>query len=224
MEELHSQECVGLSWRWQILSQVVHPRERVKAMTVFNIEGFRLSAQQKRLWHLLQQHQLFPAQMTISLEGKLDRASLVQAVQRVFSRHESLRTGFYRVPDMKFPLQVIAEEAALLWQDEDISSVAHAEQNRSLTEFAQREVALLLSGQEKPVWRIVLIRRAPCHFLLLLTLSSLCADKASLSNLYSEIFQAYRTILLKEELQEEEVVQYVQYVDWQYELQAEEGE
>jgi amino acid adenylation domain-containing protein len=193
-------------------------------MTVFNVEGFRLSAQQKRLWPLLQHHQIGPAQMVISLEGKLDHASLVQAVQHVFYRHESLRTGFYRMPDMKFPLQVIAEEVALLWKDEDISTFSPNEQNQSLAEFAQREVAPLLPDQEKPSWRVVLIRRAPCHSLLLLTLSPLCADRASLSNLYSEIFQEYRTILLKEERQEEEVVQYVQYVDWQYELQTEESE
>lgn len=192
-------------------------------MTAFNIEGFRISEQQKRLWLLLQQNRKHYFQMMLCLKGRIEQAILVKAVKHVFNRHEILRTSFCRVPDVKFPLQVIAEEAPLFWVEEDISTCSSDEQSICLAEIRQREVTLLSTNLEEPVWRIILVKCSPLQHALLFTLSPLCVDKISCDNLYCEITQQYQAMLQNKAPQEEEVVQYVQYAEWQHDIQSEES-
>src|SRR4051794_6040640 len=80
------------------------------------IEGLRLSPQQKHVWGL-QQHdraQAYRAQVVVSIDGRLDVAGLIAAVEQVIERHEILRTTFCCVPGMTIPLQIINESSEAL--------------------------------------------------------------------------------------------------------------
>lgn len=69
------------------------------------IEGFRLSPQQRRLW--LRGAREARVSATIRVEGDVDELSLRSAVTRVAQRHEALRTRFVVPPAGEMPVQVI---------------------------------------------------------------------------------------------------------------------
>ncbi|HWF05355.1 MAG TPA: condensation domain-containing protein, partial [Candidatus Angelobacter sp.] len=72
-------------------------------------EGFRLSPQQRRLWHLRESHaeQAFGAQCAVTLTGTLDAGRLAQAVARVAMRYEILRTSFGFLEGTSVPVQIV---------------------------------------------------------------------------------------------------------------------
>ncbi|HEX6096631.1 MAG TPA: amino acid adenylation domain-containing protein [Thermoanaerobaculia bacterium] len=70
-----------------------------------NLEGFRLSPQQRRLWLWGAAHARVSA--AIRVEGRVDEVALRTAVSRVAERHEALRTRFVVPPAAELPLQVI---------------------------------------------------------------------------------------------------------------------
>ena len=79
-------------------------------------EGFRLSPQQRRLWHL---HETYPAsafgtQCTVALTGVLDAGCLAQAVARVSARYEILRTSFGFLEGTSVPVQIVNGSAPRL--------------------------------------------------------------------------------------------------------------
>ena len=77
------------------------------------VEGFRLSPQQRHLWSLRQDDGSLPyhAQCAILIEGILDRALLDAALRTLFDRYEILRTTFRVDPGTLIPLQSVSAEA-----------------------------------------------------------------------------------------------------------------
>src|SRR4028119_1108627 len=74
-------------------------------------EGFRLSPQQKRLWQLqTSQNTAYRTQGIVLIEGPLQAARLLAALQQVVDRNEILRTTFHRRSGMALAVQVIAED------------------------------------------------------------------------------------------------------------------
>src|SRR3954453_10481183 len=78
------------------------------------IEGFRLSPQQRWLWHLREEagagSDPYHAGAILRIAGDLDRQVLERAVGTVVQRHEILRTGFVTLAGMSLPLQVVRPE------------------------------------------------------------------------------------------------------------------
>src|SRR5438105_11564642 len=85
------------------------------------IAGFRLSAQQERLWSQQSGLETCRAQCAVLLEGPLQSVRLKQAVQKVVSRHEILRTAFQKQSGMKTPFQVIRDSSDVVWKTVDVS-------------------------------------------------------------------------------------------------------
>src|SRR6476661_8374808 len=85
------------------------------------IEGFRLSPQQRRLWLLDGHACALRSQCAVLFEGPLDPARVVESLRVVVCRHEILRTTFRGLPGMEVPLQVITEQATSKFYYEDIS-------------------------------------------------------------------------------------------------------
>ena len=71
-------------------------------------EGYRLSPQQRRLWQLDHDGDVYRAQCGIQLEGELDVPRLRRALDHVVRRHEILRTNFRYTPGLKIPVPVTA--------------------------------------------------------------------------------------------------------------------
>src|SRR5438105_2738167 len=88
------------------------------------IAGFRLSVQQGRLWSQQSSPETCRAQCAVLLEGPLQSVRLQQAVQKVVSRNEILRTVFQKQSGMKTPFQVIRDSSEVVWETVDVSGLS----------------------------------------------------------------------------------------------------
>ncbi|WP_199197336.1 non-ribosomal peptide synthetase [Chroococcidiopsis sp. CCALA 051] len=175
------------------------------------IEGYRLSPQQKHLW-LLQQsdRQTYRTQFALLIEGNLDIKTLEIALQKVVARHEILRTNFCFLPGMTIPLQVISDRSTVsiqyeICKDANIQKVfiERLKTPLDLTQSSLLDISLInLSSQQN---------------ILLISLPSLCADRANIDNFVRELSHLYTACLDDKELSDE-LTQYADISEWQNEL------
>lgn len=181
------------------------------------INGFRLSPQQKYLWLLQQDSPAYRVQSAISLEGILQTERLKKALEKVSDRHEIIRTSFQRKAGLKIPIQVISEHSSVSWNWVNSSEVNPQEQEAKLEEIFQQEKIAFFNFDRNHVWHLSLITLSSERHILLVSLPALCADSRTLKNLVQEISQCYAACLHGEEITDE-VVQYIQFSEWQNEL------
>jgi amino acid adenylation domain-containing protein/thioester reductase-like protein len=187
------------------------------------LQGFQLSPQQKKLWQLQQNSNVYFSQAVIVIEGIINLKILEEAVKKVIDRHEILRTNFCQRSGMSIPFQLINESNKITWQ-----SIAHSNLSRSEIEA---ELAKLLSSEKSAQFnldrdsllRLLLIKLNDNRYYLIITLPSLCADSQTINNLVGEISQSY-SLCLQEKNFLEEPVQYIQFSEWQNELSTEVAE
>ncbi|MBD1938356.1 non-ribosomal peptide synthetase [Microcoleus sp. FACHB-68] len=182
------------------------------------ITGFRLSPQQKYLWSLLQESPAYRAQCSLLIEGNLNQKTLKEALQAVINRHEILRTTFHRRPGVKVPIQVIESVTVPSWKFIDFTQSEPQDIQTKLQSILKEETSVNLEFDKSLLLRLSLIYLSENRYILIVSLPSLCADNRTLTNLAQEISQAYRACLQGEELSDEEIVQYVQFSEWQNEL------
>src|SRR5437764_13882873 len=96
------------------------------------LKGSHLSLQQARLWSLLQRSHAYHAQCVVLLEGRLRTKVLRDELQHMVKRHEILHTVFYRIPGMDEPMQVVAEDAELAYQEVSLEQLSSASQMAQL--------------------------------------------------------------------------------------------
>ncbi len=183
------------------------------------IEGFRLSPQQKYLWLLQQEDPGRPycTQCAVLIEGNLDTKILAAAVRNVFDRHEILRTTFICLPRMSIPVQVISDGSIPSIDGYDLTGCGPAEQKARIEALFQEARRLPFDFEKGPLARVSIVTLAPDKTMLLVTLSSLCADTASLGTLVRELSRAYSACVGCEELSGEPM-QYADLAEWQNEL------
>lgn len=155
-------------------------------------EGFRLSPSQERLWslQLAESETPYCAQCSILLDGPLDVPALRSSIASVIDRHEILRTSFQTLEGMNLPVQVISDKYSFSVDEHDFGCL------------------------EGCSVRVALTRLAPNKHVLVLSLPSLCSDRAGLHNLVREISRAYQRSLQGDELPEEPL-QYADLSEWQ---------
>jgi amino acid adenylation domain-containing protein/FkbM family methyltransferase len=183
-------------------------------------QGFRLSRQQKHLW-LLQQADdslAYRARCGVLIEGELDRKALEAAIENVCGRHEILRTSFCRLPGMSLPLQVVTDSAHPAVNIFDLSETAPQEQGARLETLFDELRQLRLDPGRAPQWQNFLAVLSREKHVLMFVLPALCADMSTLKNLVEEISHAYEAALGNREALNHEVVQYVQFSEWQNEI------
>jgi amino acid adenylation domain-containing protein len=183
------------------------------------IEGFRLSPQQRHLWSLQQADRSLPyhAQCAILIEGNLDTRILKDALQKIFDRHEILRTSFHCGPGMTEPLQTVGARAALSIDDYDLSSRDIIRQEAAIDTLYRQAGELAFEFATGPLLRVSLLTLAPERHMLLVNLSSLCADAASVENLVLELSRCYSACIDGAELSDEPL-QYADAAEWQNNL------
>ncbi|MEW5861364.1 MAG: condensation domain-containing protein, partial [Cyanobacteriota bacterium] len=184
------------------------------------INGFRLSPQQKYLWILQQDSGAYCAQYAILIEGNLKTTALKEAVQQIINRHEIFRTSFHREPGIKVPIQVVSDRIDVTsWCSINLSACNPQEQATKIEAILQEEKRSISTSEPTgSLLRASLITLSDDQHILIVTLPSLCADSWTLKNLVKEISQGYVANLQGEEIAEEEVVQYVQFSEWQNQL------
>jgi amino acid adenylation domain-containing protein/thioester reductase-like protein len=185
------------------------------------IEGFQLSPQQKRLWLLQQDSNIYVSQVAIFLEGILDIEVLQAATHKVVNRHEILRTNFHRRPGIKFPIQVIVETSTPSWCNLNLRNFNQQEQTLKIEELLQEERWLVPKLEKGALVRFSLLSLADNQHILIISLPSLCADSWTLKNLVKEISLSYALCLQGQDFLDEPV-QYIQFSEWQNELLEEE--
>ena len=178
--------------------------------------GFRLSAQQERLWS--QQAGTaspFWAESEILVEGPLDAAKLHDVIRGVVQRHEILRTVFHRQTGIKVPFQVILETHDFAWHTANLTGLVESGQREQLRSLvSQRDVGF--DPEAGPVLHAVLATLAAPKHALILSLPALCADVRTMQNLATEIGRAY----VDGFDESAEIMQYADVAAWQQELLA----
>jgi amino acid adenylation domain-containing protein len=181
------------------------------------IEGFRLSAQQKRLWALQQDSSTYRAQCAIQLSGRLETGVLKQALQSIINRHDILRTTFHRLPGMRIPIQVVADYASLVWREDDLTHLDASARELRVEEEIKEDGHRRFDFEQAPLLTTTLLKVSADDHVLILTLPALCADAHTLNNLTREISDFYAAGLKGEELPGDPL-QYAHYSEWQDEL------
>jgi amino acid adenylation domain-containing protein len=188
-----------------------------------SIQGYRLSPQQKRSWLLHQRATAYCAQCAIRVEGVLDRDRLRKAIHRVVSRHEILRTAFRRLPGKTTPVQSIGDDVQLTFADAGRIQLDSSEQSREIDSLLKMDRKQAWDFERGPLIRFLLAELSEQSHLLIITLPSICADAASLRSLVIEVSHWYAEGGEEKGRQESEVLQYVQFSEWQLDLLANEG-
>ena len=187
-------------------------------MTKQMVEGFRLSPQQEHLWLLRQADRgsAYRAWSSVLIEGQLDTGALNAALASVVNRHEILHTSFCCLPGMSIPLQVINDSFVPRINHHDLSELDDGKQEASIDSLIQRS-DLSADSVEDSLFHVSLVKLSSVKHLMLINLSSLCADVAGLKILVKEISRSYEACLQGEEISYEPM-QYADFSEWQNEL------
>ena len=185
-----------------------------------DIQGFRLSPQQKRLWALQQTLGTAWVQGTLKIRGMLDSIRLERAVGAATAKHEAFRTLFCREPGVKVPLQVIVEKSKPAWETVELHAEDAAAQSAKWKELLEEHRCQTIDWERGPLVRCALCRLSGREHWLLISLPAMCADARTLHNFADEIAAGYDTVEQHEP--NDEPVQYAQFAEWQNELLAEE--
>ncbi|MBG1258986.1 non-ribosomal peptide synthetase [Nostoc commune] len=186
------------------------------------VSGFQLSPLQKRLWLLQQYNSNYCTQCAIFLEGNLKPEVLKAAFQQVINRHGILRTTFRRLSGIKVPVMVIAESSVLVWHEINLSDCEPQEQEAKFEATFQQQRHQNFDFEQDPLLSASLLTLSLDKYILIISLPSLCADTWTLKNLVAEISYSY-SACLQSEIVSEEVVQYLQFSEWQNQLLEDEN-
>jgi amino acid adenylation domain-containing protein len=172
-----------------------------------SLNGFPLSSHQRRLW-LRQDRALLCVQTVVLVEGHYDPALLKAALRRIVEEHEILRTTFQAVPGMKMPLQVACGEPKFSWQE------CHIDGEKALNGVYSQERQREFQLESGPVLRAVFAPMGEKSSYLVLTLSALCGDPGTLTNIVRELAEQYKAA----EAAPAEILQYAQFSEWHHSL------
>ena len=168
-------------------------------MSIDEIEGYALSAEQRRLRAAGGRTGAQWVRATVSLEGPLRTQALKQALEQVCERNEILRMRLVRLPGMSVPLQTVGE-MSVAWREEEGG------------QGGEEAPAFVLD--KGPMLHCRLRRLAPERHELSLALPALVMDTFALRDLVAEVGQAYAG------QGGEPGLQYIDYSDWQREFLA----
>ncbi|HEX2092606.1 MAG TPA: amino acid adenylation domain-containing protein [Longimicrobiaceae bacterium] len=149
-----------------------------------------LSAEQRRLWYLLQMAPGYPVYtipLGFRLRGPLDVEALAGALRDLVARHETLRTAFRESAGE--PVQTVGDDAAFELEVVDLRGDpwAEAEANYQTDAFARRGFDL----ERGETFRALLLREGDGEHRLLLGAHHLAADGWSMGVLLRELSVLY---------------------------------
>ncbi len=187
------------------------------------IEGYRVSPQQKYLWSLQRRGETdaYCIVGVIKITGCLDRELLRAALDLLVRRHEILRTVYQCLPGVTIPLQVIEEPCSVPLTEVDLGALTLEAQATCVeTLFAEAGQAPF-DLEHGPLVRAALLVCSPEDQRLLLSVHALCADGYTLQHLAAEIGRCYETCRSGAE-PNDEPLQYANIAEWRHEILASE--
>ncbi|MFI1422909.1 amino acid adenylation domain-containing protein [Streptomyces sp. NPDC020731] len=190
-----------------------------EAEQVRQVEGFRLSFRQRRLWELAERGVPFWAQVLVTVDGELDTDRLTAALHDTVARHEILRSVHRRVPGARTALLVVhdADRTGPRWSHEELGHLDETARLCRIDEEVRARRKLPHGGPDDPVLRATLFALGPRRHMLLLTTTALAADGHTLRLLVDELAERYAGTPPTDE-----VLQYSQFAEWQHQEFGEE--
>ncbi|WP_447963612.1 non-ribosomal peptide synthetase [Nitrospira sp. Ecomares 2.1] len=182
-----------------------------------NLQGIRLSPQQKHLWMLQGDHRPREAHCSVVLEGPLNVATLEAAMQSVVGQYEIFRTTFHRESGVKVPFQVIHDSCELSWHHLDLSHLAVEQHEQELRRLIDEQQIWPFDFETLPHLCLRLAKFSLRKHALLIRLPALCADAWTIRNLIRQLSSTYQAGCEGRECSSDPV-QYVQFSEWQNEL------
>ncbi|WP_224497203.1 MULTISPECIES: non-ribosomal peptide synthetase [Bradyrhizobium] len=171
---------------------------------------------QQRLWFLAQldqgstQYHIRPAWR---LKGGLDRSAWQRSLDRLFARHEALRSVFV-TSEGKLRVELLPEEAGLPVVEHDLRGRLDAD--AALSQLCQQEARTPFDLARGPLIRGRLIRLSDEAHVLLLTQHHIVSDGWSLGVLVGELTQLYRAFAAgQDDPLPPLAIQYPDYAAWQ---------
>ena len=176
-----------------------------------------LSFAQQRLWFLAQMEgvsEAYHIPMGLRLKGRLDRAALRKALDRIVARHEALRTIFAMVDGEPVQQILSREESRFHLVEHDLRG--HSDSREELARLAAEEAEASFDLEAGPLIRGRLIRLGNEEDALLITMHHIVSDGWSLGVFKNELSTLYKAFLHGESdpLPDLEI-QYADYAVWQ---------
>jgi len=185
-----------------------------------------LSMLQARLWLLQGASQAYYAQCAICLDGVLNMAALLCALQKIVERHEILRTALWQESAMTVPVQVISSHVEVSSPVIDLMHVSASSQDILPNIYLTSVLQAMANKDTSSPLLFYLVRFSSEKHLVLLCLSAFFADGYTLIQMTAELSQSYAFYLkgLKGANLTDEPLQYADVSDCQEEaLASEEG-
>ncbi|MER9684233.1 condensation domain-containing protein, partial [Mesorhizobium sp. M0184] len=192
------------------------PQDLPAIATVSRNEPLVLSFAQQRLWFLAQLDEgstNYHIPLALRLRGVLDRTAWQRSLDRLFARHEALRSVFV-APEGKPRVEVLPPDAGLPVLEHDLRGRPDAE--AALLDLCHEEARTLFDLARGPLIRGRLIRMSDAEHVFLLTQHHIVSDGWSLGVLLRELSQLYQAF---EAGQDDPLpllaIQYPDYAAWQ---------
>ena len=176
------------------------------------IAGFRLSPGQWDLWRRQAGGEAFISRATATVDGVLDRATLVRALDAIGARNDVLRATFQLLRGMETPLQVIEARLGVAIEERDWRSLDDRERAARLDALSRRRPRF--AWDCGPLVDAVLVRTRERETVLQLVVPALLADAETLRFVVAEI----AAVANGGEARPASEVQFLHYAEWCYEV------
>ncbi|ULK97126.1 amino acid adenylation domain-containing protein [Bradyrhizobium sp. I71] len=178
--------------------------------------SLEMSFAQQRLWLLAQldgTNSSYHIRGALRLSGELDVDALRRSIDRLFARHEALRSVFRVIDEQPCVVLLPADERVPLLE-QDLRGRADREQE--LVRLCREEAATPFDLARGPLIRGRLIRTAEREYFFLLTQHHIVSDGWSIGVLVRELGALYRAFAAgKDDLLPPLAIQYPDYAAWQ---------
>ncbi|MDS0140063.1 MULTISPECIES: non-ribosomal peptide synthase/polyketide synthase [unclassified Amycolatopsis] len=179
-------------------------------------DALPLSFAQQRLWFLDEFRPgdaEYNSAVALRLTGPLDTGALAGALQQLVARHEALRTTIDDAGGT--PVQVIHDTLEVPLRTVDLTSDP-ALRPADLDEVLGTEYSRSFDLRRGPLVRLLLVRAAPEHHVLLITAHHVVTDGESMGILVGELGTLYAAAVRGEAADlPEPAVQYADFAVWQ---------
>ncbi|WP_335939255.1 non-ribosomal peptide synthetase [Streptomyces sp. PTD5-9] len=174
-------------------------------------DGFRLSKQQEHVLGLASGERGRRTVAGVRLAAPLDREVLERAAHDVASVHESLRTAYRKVLGENSTVLMVIEDEPLIHVSERSGDDA------ALTGLVREELYAGHDEDEAHAVRLTLFAHAGGDRSLVVSAPRLSMDAASAEIFFRDLQQAYAARLGGAAWQRDDVLQYADYAQWQFE-------
>ncbi|MCP4146927.1 MAG: AMP-binding protein, partial [bacterium] len=159
----------------------------------------------------------------LDLEHAVEPKDTAKTLEKLISRHESLRTAFKKVED--HPRQFIAETVKNPLETSDLSTQEAAQKKRTIQTIYKEIATKPFDLTRPPLLRVRLVKETANNYRLLFTLHHIISDGWSLEILKKEFMRIYESTRAGREMTLEPLtLQYKDYAIWNNtRLKGEEG-